>query len=63
MNLPHSHFQPPPVREVPAMIRFLKREDVQWDRPVFRAPPLVVKLPAPEELLDLQPSPLPAWSR
>lgn len=63
MHLPNSHFQPPPVREVPAIVRILKREDVQWNRPVFRAPPLVVKLPSPDEIFAYQPSPAPAWSR
>ena len=45
------------------MIRILRREDVEWNRPVFRAPPLVVKLPSPEEIFAYQPSPAPAWSR
>lgn len=47
MNLP-----PPPLRPTaerdhpPAIIRKITREDVLWNRPVFKAPPLVVQLPA-----------------
>lgn len=42
---------PPPLRpsserdNPPAIIRKVTREDVLWNRPVFKAPPLVVKLP------------------
>ena len=42
---------PPPLRPVteretpPAIIRKVTREDVLWNRPVFKAPPLVVRLP------------------
>jgi hypothetical protein len=31
--------------EPPAMVRNVGREDVLWDRPVFKAPPLEPKLP------------------
>jgi hypothetical protein len=27
------------------MVRVVSREDVLWDRPVFKAPPLVVRAP------------------
>ena len=43
---------PPPLRPFaerenpPAIIRKVTREDVLWNRPVFKAPPLIVKLPA-----------------
>ena len=31
---------PLPAREPPPMVRNEGREDVSWDRPIFRAPPL-----------------------
>ncbi|MEO6876084.1 MAG: hypothetical protein ABI222_14800 [Opitutaceae bacterium] len=35
-----------PNRETPpAIVRKVTREDVLWNRPVFRAPPLIVSLP------------------
>lgn len=37
---------PPPANEPPALIRTAIREDVQWSRPVFKAPPLTVQPPA-----------------
>ncbi|MDB6168706.1 MAG: hypothetical protein JWM88_1570 [Verrucomicrobia bacterium] len=45
MNLTHTHFRPPPEREVPAIVRIIPREDVQWNRPLFKAPQLVVIVP------------------
>lgn len=44
------HFTPsdlPPVRtpEPPAMVSVMSRSDFLWNRPVFRAPPLVVAVP------------------
>jgi hypothetical protein len=47
MPFPVPHFQPKPVRIPPAIIRAVAREDVLWDRPIFKAPPLVVFLPPP----------------
>ena len=32
--------------EPPALVRVVGRGDVQWNRPVFKAPPLEVKPPA-----------------
>jgi hypothetical protein len=40
MHFPTSNFRPPPAPEPPADIRVVAREDVQWNRPVFKAPPL-----------------------
>jgi hypothetical protein len=40
MPFPVPHFHPKPVPEPPAMVRTVAREDVQWNRPVFKAPPL-----------------------
>jgi hypothetical protein len=46
MNLPPSHFRPDAARETPpAIVRQVTREDVLWNRPVFKAPPLEVNLP------------------
>ena len=53
MNLPNAHFRPPPEREIPAIVRVITREDVQWNRPVFKAPPLIVSVPSAEELFGL----------
>jgi hypothetical protein len=50
MNLPNAHFRPPPEREVPAIVRVIPREDVTWNRPVFKAPPLIVSVPSPDQL-------------
>ena len=48
MNLPTPHLRPPSLNETPsAIVRVVTREDVLWDRPVFKAPPLKVSLPAP----------------
>jgi hypothetical protein len=41
MHFPVPDFQPNPARpEPPAMVRTATREDVQWNRPIFKAPPL-----------------------
>jgi len=40
MNVPVPHFRPNPAPEPPAMVRVAGREDVQWNRPIFKAPPL-----------------------
>ncbi len=44
-TVPFNH--PQPDREVPALVRAAFPQDVMWDRPVFKAPPLRVKPPAP----------------
>ena len=41
MHFPVPDFQPKPAPpEPPAMVRTATREDVQWNRPIFKAPPL-----------------------
>jgi len=40
MMFPLPEFHPKPVAEPPAMVRVATREDVLWNRPVFKAPPL-----------------------
>lgn len=43
LPVPIHHSQP---AEAPsAIVRVLKREDIHWNRPVFRAPPLNVAPP------------------
>ena len=46
MFLPSHSTATKPTTEVPAIVRTLSRSDVQWNRRIFRAPPLVVKLQA-----------------
>lgn len=41
MIFPSPEFQPKPP-EPPAMVRVATREDVLWNRPVFKAPPLTL---------------------
>jgi hypothetical protein len=54
MNLPPPESRPPLEREnPPAIIRKITREDVLWNRPVFKAPPLVVRLPSVSALAEL----------
>lgn len=36
------HFRPPPLPEPTPVVRVVQREDVQWNRPIFKAPPLEV---------------------
>lgn len=44
MHLPFPHFQPIPPAEPAEKERAVIREDVLWDRPVFKAPPLELHL-------------------
>ncbi|MES1166872.1 MAG: hypothetical protein ABUL68_02620, partial [Pseudomonadota bacterium] len=43
VHLPAPISYPQPFTEPPAMVRVVKREDVMWNRPTFKAPPLNVK--------------------
>jgi hypothetical protein len=45
MYLPPPFERPQPASEPPALVRVLTREEIHWNRPVFKAPPLVVKPP------------------
>ncbi len=49
MHLPPPFVCPQAATEPPALVRVLSREDVLWNRPVFKAPPLVVRPPAIEK--------------
>ncbi len=46
MPFPVPNLQPTPVYVPPAIVRAAAREDIVWNRPVFKAPPLVVLVPA-----------------
>ncbi len=48
-NLPFFRSQPEP--QIPAIVRVVTGRDVQWNRPVFKAPPLRVK-PAPTDVQE-----------
>ena len=45
MHLPPPFVRPSLATEPPALVRVVAREDVQWNRPIFKAPPLVVRPP------------------
>ncbi len=45
MHLPVPDL-PPHAPSPPAIVRVLAQYDVLWNRPVFKAPPLDVQLPA-----------------
>ena len=40
MQLPAADIPPHPLAEPPAMVHTATREDVQWNRRIFKAPPL-----------------------
>lgn len=48
MYLPPPFIRPQAATEPPALVRVVSREDVLWNRPVFKAPPLNVKPPVIE---------------
>lgn len=43
MHLPQPYIRP--QSEPPALVRVVTREEVHWNRPMFKAPPLVVAPP------------------
>lgn len=45
MYLPPPFDRPEPATEPPALVRVLTREEIHWNRPLFKAPPLNVKPP------------------
>ncbi len=45
MHLPLPFVRPQLPSDPPALVRVMSREDVQWSRPVFKAPPLEVAPP------------------
>jgi hypothetical protein len=40
--IPLSFIRPQSATERPPMVRYIGREDVLWNRPVFKAPPLEI---------------------
>ena len=42
---PVPYIRPTAATEPPALVRVVSREDVLWNRPVFKAPPLNVRPP------------------
>jgi hypothetical protein len=40
MHFPIPHFPPPQQPEAQEMVQMELRGDVQWNRPIFKAPPL-----------------------
>jgi len=45
MHLPPPFVVPQAATEPPALVRVMSREDVMWNRRVFKAPPLRVRPP------------------
>ena len=45
MFLPNPTPNPKTASDVPAIVRTMSRSDVQWNRRLFRPPPLVVHVP------------------
>ena len=42
MPFPIPEFRPQRTPEPPAMVSYVARSDVTWNRPLFKAPPLVI---------------------
>ena len=40
MHFPVPHFRPTPAAEPPAQVSMVSPADVQWSRPIFKAPPI-----------------------
>ena len=45
MHLPPPFVRPETDTEPPALVRVLTREEIHWNRPLFKAPPLEIKPP------------------
>lgn len=43
MSLPVPQFRPPPLPEPTPVVSIVAREDMPWDRPIFKAPVLEVR--------------------
>lgn len=43
MQMPVPYIRSEPAMPESALVRVMTKEDVMWNRPVFRAPPLVVR--------------------
>jgi hypothetical protein len=49
MPFPAPPLVPKPGHKPPARLRRAQRVDVLWNKPIFKAPPLTVRPPVPEE--------------
>ena len=45
MHLPPPIERPPTTTEPPALVRVLTREEIHWNKPLFKAPPLKIEPP------------------
>lgn len=45
MYLPPPFVRPQTATEPPALVRVLTRDEIHWNRPLFKAPPLQVNPP------------------
>lgn len=52
MPFPVPYHDTQPEQAPAAIVRVLNREDIQWNRPLFRAPPLNVAPPV-KDIADL----------
>jgi hypothetical protein len=59
MAFPIHYQNPPQVAPKPPIVQFVTREDVLWNRPIFRAPPLQVTPPRVDSK-TFQPAPRPS---
>jgi hypothetical protein len=50
MHLPPPFVRPQTTTEPPALVRVLTREEIHWNRPLFKAPPLQVEPPLADVL-------------
>lgn len=48
--VPYHHTQP--IEAPSAIVRVLNRDDIQWNRPLFRAPPINV-VPPVDDIAEL----------
>ena len=53
MPFPTPFHESQPAETPVAIVRLLTREDMMWDRPVFKAPPLKVTPPLAADLAEL----------
>jgi hypothetical protein len=50
MHLPPPFIRPQTEPEPPALVRVLTREEIHWNRPLFKAPPLEIQPPVADVL-------------
>ncbi len=52
MHFPPPDLPPERTPEPPALVSVVARSDVMWNRPIFKAPPLVVNPPQPKDVVE-----------